>query len=341
MTAAEILKTRKIHRDVSFIVAPGSKTILNALVQNRHLSYFIESGARVIETACGPCIGMGHAPASGAASIRSFNRNFQGRSGTADAGILLASVEVAVAAAIYGEIVDPKKLGKYPKISPLIKFPVDDSLLLKPLPTAKRDKVKIIMGPNIKPLPEAKPLENNISGKILIKLKDNITTDDIMPAGAKILPLRSNIPEISKHVFAKIDHDFYSRAVSEKGGYIIGGDNYGQGSSREHAALAPLYLGIKAVVAKSFARIHKSNLINFGILPLIFARFSDYDKIQQGDTLELFDVVFSFNECLKIKAKINSGIEITLDYALSEREREIIIAGGKINFIKKELKDQD
>jgi len=338
MTAAEILKTRKVNKDVSLIIAPGSKTILNALIRNKRLSYFIEAGARIIETACGPCIGMGHAPASGAASIRTFNRNFKGRSGTADAGVLLASVEVAVASAIFGELTSPRKLGKYPKINPLIKFPVDDSLLLKPLSPAKRKKVEIIMGPNIKPLPDANPLEKNISGKILIKVGDNITTDDIMPAGAKILPLRSNIPEISKHVFSKVDSGFYGRAILEKGGFIVGGDNYGQGSSREHAALAPLYLGVKAVIVKTFARIHKANLINFGILPVIFAKFSDYDRIQQADSLEMFDVVKSLENCMKIKAVINGKTEIMLEYDLSEREREIIIAGGKINYIKNELK---
>ncbi len=339
MAAALALKGRKVHKDVSFIVAPGSKTILNAMVRNGALAYFIEAGARVVESACGPCIGMGHAPASGSVSIRTFNRNFKGRSGTSDASIMLASVETAVAAAVFGEVTDPKKLGKYPAINPLIKFPVDNSLLIKPLPPAQRKKVEIIMGPNIKPLPAGQPLADTLFGKILIKTGDNITTDDIMPAGAKILPLRSNIPEISKHVFIKIDPDFYARALKEKGGFVIGGDNYGQGSSREHAALAPMHLGVKAVITKTFARIHKANLINFGLLPLNFTNPEDYDRIKPGDTLELLDVAASIKAGKNIVAKINGGQgEIKLFYQLSERERDIILAGGKINYIKNSIK---
>jgi aconitate hydratase len=339
MTAALALKGKKVHKDVSFIVAPGSKTILNALIENGRLSYFIEAGARIIESACGPCIGMGCAPASGTVSIRTFNRNFEGRSGTADASIILASAETAVAAAVFGEVVDPKKLGKYPKVNPLIAFPVDNSLLLKPLPPAQRKKIEIKMGPNIKPLPVARPLPEMLSGIILIKTGDNITTDDIMPAGAKILPLRSNIPEISKHVFIKIDPGFYSRALREKGGFIIGGDNYGQGSSREHAALAPMHLGVKAVITKTFARIHKANLINFGLLPLNFTNAADYDRLKPGDTLELAGVAASIKAGKNITAKVNGGRSgIKLFYQLSDRERDIILAGGKINYIKKSLK---
>ncbi|MEI7640248.1 MAG: aconitate hydratase [bacterium] len=336
MLAAKILKGKKIHKEVSFIVAPGSKTILNALIKNGHLSYFLEAGARIIESACGPCIGMGHAPASGAISIRTFNRNFKGRSGTADASVMLASVEVAVASAIKGELTDPRTLGAYPKFPALINFESDTSLLLSPLPLKKRDAIKIIMGPNIKPLPTAKPLADNLSGKILIKTGHNITTDDIMPAGAKILPLRSNIPEISKHVFIKLDPEFYSRAIKENGGFIVGGDNYGQGSSREHAALAPLHLGVKAVIVKTFARIHKANLINFGILPLVFDNPADYEKLYANDSLELFNVVKALRAGRKIKARTR-GLDFELIYQLSEREKEILIAGGKINFIKKEL----
>jgi aconitate hydratase len=338
MTAALALKGRKIHRDVSFIVAPGSKTILNALIQNGHLSYFIEAGARIIESACGPCIGMGCAPASGTTSMRTFNRNFKGRSGTADAGIMLASAETAVAAAIFGEVVDPKKLGKYPKVNPLIAFPVDNSLLLAPLPPAARKKVEIRMGPNIKPLPVAVVLPEMLSGRILIKTGDNITTDDIMPAGAKILPLRSNIPEISKHVFSKLDNGFYGRALREKGGFIIGGDNYGQGSSREHAALAPMHLGVKAVITRSFARIHKANLINFGLLPLNFTNPKDYDRIKPGDMLELVDVAANLKAGKNILARVNGQFEVKLFTQLSDRERDIILAGGKINYIKKSIK---
>jgi len=340
MTAALALKGKKVHKDVSFIVAPGSKTILNALIKNGALSYFIEAGARIVESACGPCIGMGHAPSTDAVSVRTFNRNFKGRSGTANASVILASVETAVAAAVFGELADPKKLGAFPKINPLIKFPVDNSLLLKPLSPAERKKVQIKMGPNIKPLPEGRPVADKLSGKVIIKTGDNITTDDIMPAGAKILPLRSNIPEISKHVFIKIDSGFYARALKENGGFIIGGDNYGQGSSREHAALAPMHLGIKAVITKSFARIHKANLINFGLLPLNFTNPKDYDKIQQGDSIELDDVAACIRSGKNIKMLVNGKTEIKLYYQLSEREREIILEGGKINYIRKRVKSK-
>jgi 3-isopropylmalate dehydratase small subunit len=277
---------------------------------------------------------MGHAPSSGSVSVRTFNRNFKGRSGTADASIFLSSVEVAVAAAVFGEITDPKKLGKYPPVKSPLKFPVDNSLLIKPLPAAEAEKIKILMGPNIKPLPLGCPVADTISGKVLIKTGDNVTTDDIMPAGAKILPLRSNIPEISKHVFEKLDPAFYNRAIKDNGGFIIGGDNYGQGSSREHAALAPMHLGVKAVITKSFARIHKANLINFGLLPLNFTNPKDYDKIQPGDRMELFDVAANVKAGKNILCKINGNIEIKVFCQLSEREREIILIGGKINYIK-------
>ena len=337
MTAALALKGRKVNKDVSLLIAPGSKTILNALVQNGYLSYFLEAGARIIETACGPCIGMGCAPASGSATLRTFNRNFKGRSGTADAAVMLSSAETAVAAAIFGELTDPKKLGKYPKINPLIKFKADNSLLLAPLSPAEREKVIVRMGPNIKPLPPGKPLAENLSGKVLLKTGDNITTDDIMPAGAKILPLRSNTPEISKHVFAKVDPLFYARALKENGGFIVGGENYGQGSSREHAALAPMHLGVKAVIVKTFARIHKANLINFGLLPLCFTNPKDYEKIKAGDRLELFDITASLNEKKNIRGLVNGQVEIKFYMELSDREREIVLAGGKINYIKNKM----
>jgi aconitate hydratase len=338
MTTALALKGKTVSKDVSFVVAPGSKTILNAMIKNGALSYFIEAGARIVESACGPCIGMGQAPASGSVSVRTFNRNFQGRSGTANASIYLTSVETAVACAVYGEFTDPAKLGKYPAVVSPLKFPSDDSLVIKPLPAAQAKKVKIVMGPNIKPLPEGKPLADALSGKVLIKTGDNITTDDIMPAGAKILPLRSNVPEISKYVFNKIDAGFYNRAVKENGGFIIGGDNYGQGSSREHAALAPMHLGVKAVITKSFARIHKANLINFGLLPLCFTNPKDYDKINPGDRLELLDVSGCLRAGKNILMKVNGTLDIKLFTQLSEREKDIIMEGGKINYIRKNLK---
>ncbi|MBP7791863.1 MAG: aconitate hydratase [Candidatus Goldbacteria bacterium] len=337
MTAAEMLKNKKIHKDVSFVVAPGSKTILDAMIKNGRLSYFLNAGARVIETACGPCIGMGQAPCSKGVSLRTFNRNFKGRSGTMDAEIYLVSVETAVASAIYGEITDPGKLGKHPKIAHLTKISMNDSLLIKPLPSAKRKKINVVMGPNIKPLPEETPMPDKMEIKVIAKFGDNVTTDDIMPAGAKILPLRSNVPEISKYVFSKIDPEFYAKAVKSKGGIIIGGENYGQGSSREHAALSPQYLGIKAVIAKSFARIHKANLINCGILPLTFVTPDDYEKIKPDDTITLSDVISSLKQKKNVKGAINGDRPIEFTYDLTDTETEIILDGGKINFIKKHL----
>ncbi|MCX8092849.1 MAG: aconitate hydratase, partial [Candidatus Goldbacteria bacterium] len=339
MTAASILKNKKIHKDVSFVVAPGSKTILNALIKNKHLSYFLNAGARIIEAACGPCIGMGQAPCSKGVTLRTFNRNFKGRSGTQDADVYLVSVETAVAAAIYGRITDPRKLGKYPVIKEPTKIILDDSLLLKPLPPTKRKSIEIIMGPNIKPLPEDKPIPNKIETKILAKFGDNITTDDIMPAGAKILPLRSNIPEISKYIFSKILPDFYKKAIEAKGGIIVGGENYGQGSSREHAALAPQHLNIKVVIAKSFARIHKANLINCGILPLTFITPSDYDKINPGDSIVLDNIIESLKQKKNINVLLNNNLSIELAYNLTDTEIEIILAGGKINYIKKYINE--
>ncbi len=338
MTAASIFKNKKVNKDVSFVVAPGSKTILDALIKNKYLSYFINAGARIIETACGPCIGMGQAPNSKGITLRTFNRNFKGRSGTQDADVYLTSVETAVAAAIYGKITDPKKLGKYPVIKEPLKMELNDSLLLKPLSPAKRKKVEIIMGPNIKPLPEDKPVPDKIETKVLAKFGDNITTDDIMPAGAKILPLRSNIPEISKYIFSRLDPELYKKAIEAKGGIIVGGENYGQGSSREHAALSPQYLGIKAVIAKSFARIHKANLINCGILPLTFTNPSDYDKINSYDTIVLNDIIKSLEQKKNIKGMLNNNYHLELTYNLTDTEIQIILAGGKINYIKKELK---
>lgn len=338
MTAASILKNKKINKDVSFVVAPGSKTILDALIKNKHLSYFINAGARIIETACGPCIGMGQAPCSKGITLRTFNRNFKGRSGTQDAEVYLVSVETAVAAAIAGKIVDPRKLGKYPVIKEPNKLKLDDSLLLKPLPPAKRKKIEIIMGPNIKPLPEDKPIPNKIEAKVLAKFGDNITTDDIMPAGAKILPLRSNLPEISKYIFSKLDHEFYKKAIEAKGGIIIGGENYGQGSSREHAALAPQYLNIKVVIAKSFARIHKANLINCGILPLTFKNPSDYDKINKDDLIVIDNILETLKQKKNLNAILNNNYNFEFTYNLTDTEIKIIITGGKINFIKNEIK---
>ena len=327
---ANLLKKRKVHPAVSLTISPGSRQVVLHLIESKELSYIIEAGARVLENACGPCIGMGQAPPTDGVSIRTFNRNFLGRAGTNTAKVYLASPETAVACAVYGEITDPRKLGRYPKIELPDRFIIDDSMITPP--PENGTKVEITRGPNIKPLPEFKPLPEKLEGEVLIKLGNDITTDHIMPAGAKVLPLRSNIPEISKHVFEVIDPEFYDRAMKKGGGFIIGGENYGQGSSREHAALAPKYLGVKAVIAKSFARIHLANLINFGILPLLFENKDDYDKIEQGDKLEI-DLSRLERERIIVK-NASKHIEIPLVHNLSERDIVILKAGGKLMYIK-------
>ena len=333
MTVASILKGKTIPPDVSLVIAPGSKQVLEMITRNGGLTSMISAGARILESACGPCIGMGNAPSTKAVSIRTFNRNFEGRSGTKDALVYLTSPEVAAAAALKGVITDPRKLGKKPpKIAMPKTFIVDDNMVIPPLPLKKAALVEIIRGPNIKPLPEFKPLPSMIQGKVLIKVGDNITTDHIMPAGAKILPLRSNIPAMAEHVFAPIDSAFPKRAKEMGGGFIIGGANYGQGSSREHAALAPMYLGVKAVVTKSFARIHLANLINFGILPLTFANESDYDQLERDDELEL-DVSGLNGKNLKLKNK-TKGVDMDVKHPLVGRDIEIIKAGGSLGFVK-------
>jgi aconitate hydratase len=333
MTVASILKGKTISPDVSLVIAPGSKQVLEMITRNGGLTSMISAGARILESACGPCIGMGNAPSTKAVSIRTFNRNFEGRSGTKDALVYLTSPEVAAAAALKGVITDPRKLGKKPPNIAVPKtFIVDDNMVIPPLPPKKAASVEIIRGPNIKPLPEFKPLPSMIQGRVLIKVGDNITTDHIMPAGAKILPLRSNIPAMAEHVFAPIDSAFPKRAKEMGGGFIIGGANYGQGSSREHAALAPMYLGVKAVITKSFARIHLANLINFGILPLTFVSESDYDRLEQGDELEL-DVSGLNGKNLKLKNK-TKGVDIDVKHPLIGRDIEIIKAGGSLGFVK-------
>ena len=334
MLVASLLKGKKVNPEVSLAIAPGSKQVFQMIAKNGALAEIIASGARILESACGPCIGMGQSPCSKGVSIRTFNRNFEGRSGTKDALIYLASPEVAVAAAIKGAITDPRKLGKYPKIKMPDKFLIDDDMIIPP--SRKPEKVEIVRGPNIAPLPVKEALPDTLEGKVLLKVGDNITTDHIMPAGSKILPLRSNIPKISEHVFEVVDPDFPKRAKEEKGGFVIGGDNYGQGSSREHAALAPMYLGIKFVLTKSFARIHRANLINFGILPLTFSSSDDYKNLEQGDMLEIKNVHQSLkeNKALTIK-NISKGNEFRASYDLTERQKAIIITGGLLNYTKK------
>ena len=334
MVVAGALKGKTVHPSVSLVISPGSRQVFEMIARNGALADMIASGARILESACGPCIGMGQSPRTSAVSIRTFNRNFEGRSGTKSAQVYLAGPEVAVAAAMFGEITDPRKLGASIAFDAPENYLADDRMIVPP--SDKPDEVEIIRGPNIKPLPRNTALPETISGKILLKVGDNITTDDIMPAGSKVLPLRSNIPAISEYVFTAVDPDFPRRAKEFGGGLILGGENYGQGSSREHAALAPMHLGVKAVIAKSFARIHRQNLINFGILPLRLADAADYEALNQLDDVEipnaaaiLRDGGSTFTLLDKATAK---SVALTTD--LSEREREIVLAGGRLNFIK-------
>ncbi|MFH1835876.1 MAG: aconitate hydratase [Methanobacteriota archaeon] len=331
LTIAELLRGEKIHPNVSLGIAPGSRQVLEILSETGALTQLIKAGARILESACGPCIGMGQSPKSGAVSLRTFNRNFKGRSSTPDAGIYLVSPETAAASAINGVVTDPRNIGKKVDVNIPKNFLIDDSMIIPP--SNNPDSVKVIRGPNIKPLPKNTIIEDPLSGVVLLKVGDNITTDDIMPAGAKILPLRSNIPAISEFVYSQIDPTFAARAKEAGGGFIIGGVNYGQGSSREHAALAPMYLGVKAVLAKSFARIHKANLINFGILPLTFSDEGDYDKIEQDDEITIGGVREKLSEDTVLTASIG-GMKIELSHDLTGREIKILIAGGLLNYVK-------
>ena len=334
MVTAAILKGKSIHPNLSLTITPGSKQVFTAVSQLGALTDMIAAGARIIESACGPCIGMGQAPSSGAVSIRSFNRNFEGRSGTKDANVYLASPQVCAACALTGVITDPRDLGAEPKITLPESIPIDDAMIIK-APADGRSTV-ILRGPNIKPLPIQKPLPANIAGEILLKVGDNITTDHIMPAGAKVLPLRSNIPAISEFVFERLDPSFPKRAKEKGGGLIVGGDNYGQGSSREHAALAPMFLGVRAVITKSFARIHYANLINFGIPPLTFANPADYDRITQGDILEIGNVIETLQKGGLLKARNQTkGFEFELRCDLSPSSTAVLIEGGLLNYTRK------
>lgn len=333
MRVAAILKGKTVHPDVSLSIAPGSKQVFNMLAQNGALADLISAGARILECACGPCIGMGQSPNSKGISLRTFNRNFEGRSGTADGQIYLVSPETAAASALAGVFCDARTLGEAVNIPLPEKFLINDNMIVPPAPVEEMDNVEILRGPNIKPFPTTKPLPDSISATCSLKVGDNITTDHIMPAGAKILPLRSNIPAISQHCFTVCDKDFPNRALSLGSSIIVGGVNYGQGSSREHAALAPLYLGVKAVLVKSFARIHRANLINAGILPLTFVNDADYDEISLNDKLELPDVKQLLMENKEIIIKnLTTGKEIKTICELSERTKAIIIAGGLLNY---------
>ena len=335
MKVAAILKGRTVSPDVSLSVAPGSKQVFTMLARNGALADIIAAGARVLECACGPCIGMGQSPKSAGISLRTFNRNFLGRSGTKDAGVYLVSPEVAAVSAITGYLTDPRTFGECPSVTMPGEFSVNDNMIELPAPESEAASVTVERGPNIKPFPLSEKLPDSLEKECILKVGDNITTDHIMPAGSKILPYRSNIPYLSKYCFAVCDESFPERAKQSGGGIVVGGSNYGQGSSREHAALVPLYLGIRAVITKSFARIHKANLINSGILPLVFDDPSDYDRIEQGDLLVL----------PAVKEELASGAEITLTDKTkgfscklicdcSERQREMLMYGGLINMMK-------
>ena len=338
MKVAYILKGKTAHPDVSLGIAPGSKQVLNMISRSGALSDIIDAGARILESACGPCIGMGQSPNSKGVSLRTFNRNFLGRSGTKDAGIYLVSPETAAASAIAGVLTDPRTLGEMPQFDIPDEFIINDNMVTLPASENEYESVEVLRGPNIKDYPKTSPLSDSLNVECSLKTGDNITTDHIMPAGAKVLPLRSNIPEISKHCFEVVDADFPQRALGLGESVIIGGSNYGQGSSREHAALAPLYLGIKAVIVKSFARIHKANLVNAGILPLTFENEADYDCISQGDKLELTGIRAAVKaENSVVMKNVSNGKEIILKIELSEREREIILAGGLLDYTRSKI----
>lgn len=335
LKVAHILKGKTVHPDVSLAIAPGSKQVYNMMAQCGALSDLIDAGARILECACGPCIGMGQSPNSKGISLRTFNRNFEGRSGTRDGQIYLVSPETAAASAVAGVFTDPRGLGAMPPYVMPERFFINDNMVTAPASPEEAASVEVLRGPNIKPFPVNTPLAEDIEASVTLKVGDNITTDHIMPAGAKILPLRSNIPAISEHCFEVCDETFPKRALEAGKSIVVGGTNYGQGSSREHAALAPLYLGVKAIICKSFARIHRQNLINNGILPLEFVNEADYEKIEQGDELVIENIRKTVSEGgdIVVKNKTN-GAEIPVKCELSYRGKGMILAGGLLNFTK-------
>ena len=339
MKVAHILKGKTVDPSVSLAIAPGSKQVLNMIAENGALADMIAAGARILESACGPCIGMGQSPNSKGVSLRTFSRNFEGRSGTKDGQIYLVSPEMAAVSALTGYLTDPRTLGDMPEFKLPEHFKINDNMVVPPADEADMDSVEVLRGPNIKPFPQTSPLDDSIDCQVSLKVGDNITTDHIMPAGAKILPLRSNIPAISQHCFTVCDEDFPRRAKNMGKSIIVGGSNYGQGSSREHAALAPLYLGIKAVLVKSFARIHRANLINAGILPLTFVNEADYDKINQGDEIVLADVRADIEADMSKLTVVNktTGVEIPVLCELTGRTKDIILAGGLLDYTREQL----
>ncbi len=338
LTVAAMLRGKTVHPDVSLSISPGSKQVYTMLAECGALADLIASGARILECACGPCIGMGFSPKSKGVSLRTFNRNFEARSGTKDASVYLVSPEVAAASAVAGVFTDPTTLGTAPKVILPEKFTINDNLIELPATEEEAKSLTVERGPNIKPIPKGKAPDETLAVKLVLKVGDNITTDHIMPAGAKILPYRSNVPKLSEFCFTVCDESFPERAKALGGGVILGGHNYGQGSSREHAALVPLYLGIRAVIAKSFARIHMANLINFGIAPITLKNEADYDKISEGDDI----VIEGFRDAIAEKDEayitLKTGEKIPLVLSYTARQREILLAGGTLNYTKSQSK---
>ena len=338
LTVAEILKGKTVHPNVSLSISPGSKQVYTMLAECGALADLIAAGARILECACGPCIGMGFSPRSNGISLRTFNRNFLGRSGTKDADVYLVSPETAAVSAITGAFTDPSKLNTEIVIKIPEHFTICDNMIDPPEPESTAASVTVERGPNIQPIPKGQPPQKNLDAEIILKVGDNITTDHIMPAGTKVLPYRSNIPKLSEFCFTVCDPNFPNRAKSRGGGIILGGNNYGQGSSREHAAMVPRYLGVKAVIAKSFARIHVANLINFGIVPFTFKNEADYDTVDQGDTVRietLINAIEGSSEAIMIN--VTKGISVPLNLSLTERQRQILLCGGMLEYTKKNV----
>ncbi len=344
MIVARALEGRTIHPGLSLEINPGSRSALENVERAGGTRILTHAGARINQAGCLGCIGMGQAPATGTVSVRTFPRNFKGRSGTEDDSVYLVSPETAVATAITGRITDPRTLGPLPSIREPRRYIYNDSLIIRPLPRKERKKIKIVRGPNIKPFPRFTPLPASYRGKVLLKVGDNVTTDHILPAGNRVLPLRSNIPRISEFAFERIDPGFARRCLDKGGGIVVGGENYGQGSSREHAAIAPRYLGIRIKIAKSFARIHRANLINMGILPLTFVNPADYKKMREGNTMAFRDIrkaVRKGNEIIEAVIEKKRPVKIALKMDLSRRERENILAGGLLNAVRKRRKEKE
>ncbi len=340
MVVSKAIKGRAAHPNVSFEINPGSREVLENVEKAGGTLILNHAGARIHQSGCLGCIGMGQAPSTGTVSVRTFPRNFPGRSGTEDDKVYLSSPETAVAAAIFGVITDPRKLGRYPKVNEPKQYVYNDALILKPLPSEERRAVDVVRGPNIAPFPAFDPLPGSFGGEVLLKVGDNISTDSIMPAGDKVLPLRSNIPLISEHLFERIDKGFYKRCKEAGGGVVIGGENYGQGSSREHAAISPRHLGIRVKIAKSFARIHRTNLVNFGIVPLTFEDGADYDLINQGDRIEFPDLRKAVEQGLNrvegvVTGKDGGAKKMAFSLSLSGRERASILEGSLLNVVRK------